>query len=42
LWQERTVNKDAFFSALRANDGIDVEGRLDGNVVSAEKVEFED
>lgn len=39
--QDRSATKEAFFSDLRGSDRIEVKGRLDGNSVSAEKVEFD-
>ena len=40
--QDRTVNREKFFSDLRATDRLDVEGRLSDSTVSAEKIEIED
>lgn len=39
--QDQIVNKEAFFSSLHGNERIQVEGRLNGNTITADKVEVD-
>lgn len=38
--QDRRVNKAEFFSNFHANDRVEVEGSLNGNVVTAHEIEI--
>lgn len=39
--QDRTVSKEEFFSDLHDGDRVEVKGHLEGNVITAYKIEIE-